>query len=187
MKKSIRDIYLVSKPVFQSSNSKKSPDCGHFGNRSKSLLIIHTKLLPTTENHQPGFESVNGAIGQKLGLVQPLAPYGSLPWRNGSEGPSAIGLKSTELQIHGSTPLGVLHGLSKRPRIMTVIQGSKKTSMGSRQRNRTGARSQGVSRTTGHLGKGSSGYKIPEPGRRLGGPSTPSQRWRRRYRGWGRG
>jgi hypothetical protein len=103
IKKSILNIELEDGP--RRSNSKKSPNSGHVGNRSKGLIIVTAVLLLKTTRHKTSLVALKRAIIMGLDVVDPLARNRSrLRWQR-DKIPSTSALQSGKLLSHGMLPV----------------------------------------------------------------------------------
>ncbi|KAG7941811.1 hypothetical protein I3843_16G065400 [Carya illinoinensis] len=130
MKKGIFDIHLMKRPTFRGSNRKDSSHCSHLSHRSKSLLIVHSILLPIAKCNQTGLISIQSPIGTQLDRINPFATNRFHLSRTRDNIPCMIILKSLKFISHRPTPTIMFSGRRISGRNRNGRQSSMKRGMG---------------------------------------------------------
>ena len=107
MKECIPHIKLPKWPVVSHCKSKDQSNSWRLDNWTKSLFKIYSILLVKSFGYHSCLITRNGTIIVSFELEDPLASNNVFAngWRD--QGPSMLSLKSWELFIHGSAPLGI--------------------------------------------------------------------------------
>ena len=73
MKKGVLDIQLMNWPSMGDGDAEYNADRSRFDNRTKSLVVVNTRLLGESTYDPPGLVPSKTAISAKLVLEDPLA------------------------------------------------------------------------------------------------------------------
>ncbi|GMP23771.1 hypothetical protein CsSME_00001248 [Camellia sinensis var. sinensis] len=83
-----------------SRNNNQSTNNGHFGNRSKSLLIIDSIFLRKPFSNQTSLILLNGIISLGFNFINPTTTHNMVTRRKGNKVPSASSMQCRKLLIH---------------------------------------------------------------------------------------
>jgi hypothetical protein len=114
IKKCILHIKLRDGLFLNRSHGKKSVNCSHLSNKSKSLIIISTMLLLKTTSNKTSLISLKRTIRASLNLIYPLTSDRTNTWGTWHKISHVNPLKGSNLLSHHVLPFQMKNSITIR-------------------------------------------------------------------------